>query len=107
MQVIFGVTILLNTKVMVIEIKHSQLNILTKLKDIFKRHNNKFQKIWKIQLTIANNFTSSIDHNDVQRVMHSRSDNIQIVINDEADEVIKELDSLKILIHLEIGIKII
>ena len=39
--------------------------------------------------------------------MHSRSDNIQIVINDEADEVIKELDSLKILIHLKIDIKII
>ena len=30
-----------------------------------------------------------------ERVMHSKSDNIEIMINDEADEVIKELsDSL-------------
>ena len=34
--------------------------------------------------------------NDEERVMHSKSDNIEILINDEADEVIKELfDSLK------------
>ena len=31
-----------------------------------------------------------------ERVIHSKSDNIEIIINDEADEVIKELfDSLK------------
>ena len=45
---------------------------------------------WKIQLTIADNFISSLD-NDEERVMHSKSDNIEIMINDEADEVIKEL----------------
>ena len=33
---------------------------------------------------------SSID-NDGERVMHSRSDNIEIMINDEADEVTKEV----------------
>ena len=43
---------------------------------------------WKIQLTIANNFISSID-NDEERVMHSKSDNIEIMINDEAYEVTK------------------
>ena len=43
---------------------------------------------WKIQLTIANNFISSID-NDEGRVMHSKSDNIEIMINDEAYEVTK------------------
>ena len=49
----------------------------------------------EIQLTIINNFISSID-NDEERVMHSKSDNIEIMISDEADEVIKELfDSLK------------
>ena len=49
----------------------------------------------KIQLTIANNFISSID-NDEERVMHSKSDNIEIMTNDEVDEVIKQLfDSLK------------
>ena len=87
-------TIILNTEVMVIEIKRYQLkNILIKfLKDI---NNLKKSDTWKIQLTIANNFISSID-NDEECVIHSKSDNIEIMINDEADEVIKELfDSLK------------
>ena len=49
-----------------------------------------------MELAIAINFVSSID-NDEERVMHSKSDDIQIMINnDEAEEVIKELfDSLK------------
>ena len=35
--------------------------------------------------------------NDEERVMHWKSDNVEIMISDEADEVIKELfDSLKI-----------
>ena len=47
---------------------------------------------WKIQLTITNNLIQFID----ERVMHSKSDNIEITINDEADEVTKEIfDSLK------------
>ena len=50
---------------------------------------------WKIQLTIANKFVSSID-NDEERVIHSKSDNIETMINNEADTVIKEFfDSLK------------
>ena len=52
---------------------------------------------WKIQVTIANNFHSFID-NDQDRVMYLKSDNIEIMINDEADvkKDIKELfDSLK------------
>ena len=53
------------------------------LKDII--NNLKKSDTWKIQLTIANNFISSID-NEI----------IEIMINDEADEVAKELfDSLK------------
>ena len=48
-----------------------------------------------MELAIAINFVSSID-NDEERVMHLKSDDIQIMINDEAEEVIKELfDSLK------------
>ena len=43
---------------------------------------------WKIQLTTANNFISSIV-NDEERLMYSKSDNIEIMINDEPDEVIK------------------
>ena len=42
----------------------------------------------KIQVTIANHFISSID-NDEGRVLPSKSDNIEVVINDEAGEVIK------------------
>ena len=45
--------------------------------------------------SVNNNFISSIDNDEVS-VMHSKSNNIEIMINDEADEVIKELfDSLK------------
>ena len=49
-----------------------------------------------MQLAIATKFISSID-NDEECLMHSKSDNIEIMINDEPDEVIKELyASLKI-----------
>ena len=49
----------------------------------------------KNQLTISNNFISSLD-NDEEHVMYSNSDNIEIMINDEADKVIEELfDSLE------------
>ena len=52
--------------------------------------------MWKIQLTITINFFSSEDDNDEQNVMHSKSDNIEIMISDKADEVIKKpFDSLK------------
>ena len=45
--------------------------------------------MWKIHLTIANNFTSSTDNN-IKHVMHSKSDSIEIMINDETYKVIKE-----------------
>ena len=83
-------------KVMVIEIKHCHLKnkIRPYLKDIIK--NYKISDTWKIQLRIASNFISSTDNNE-KHVMHSKIDNIEIIINDEEDEVIKDLlDSLKI-----------
>ena len=55
----------------------------------------KFKKI------IANNFISSIDNNE-ERVIYSKSDNIVIMTNDEADEVLKNF-----FILLKIDIKII
>ena len=58
------------------------------LKDII--NNSKKSDTRKIQLTIANNFISSTD-NDKERVMHSKSDNIEIMINDEGVEILKEL----------------
>ena len=60
------------------------------LKDIIKKSDT-----WKIQLIIANNFISSRD-NDEKRVLHSKSANTEIMINDEAHKIIKEsFDSLK------------
>ena len=52
--------------------------------------------MWKIQLTITINFISSKNDNDEEHVTHSKSDNIERMINDEADEVVKKLfESLK------------
>ena len=75
------------------------LKFLRFLKDIM--YNLKRSDTWKIELTKTINFMSSIDNNE-ELVMHSRSDNIEIMINDEANNVIKNL-----LIHSKIDIKII
>ena len=40
---------------------------------------------WKIQLTIANNSIFSLDK-DREFAVHSKSDDIEILINDKADE---------------------
>ena len=47
-------------------------------------NNCKKSDTWKTQLAIANNIISSID-NDGERVMHSKSDNTEIMINHETD----------------------
>ena len=69
---------------------------LNKLRPYLKDIKNDLKKSvpQKIQLTIAINFISSIDDSDEERVMHSKTDNIEITINDEADEVIEELSNL-------------
>ena len=56
---------------------------------------NNFKKSyrWKIQLTIAINFISS-KNNDEEPVMHSKSDNIEIMIKDKTNEVIEKLFDL-------------
>ena len=82
---------------MVIEIKQSVKEYLNKirpyLKDIIK--NLKKSDTWKFELAMTNNFISSVDI-DKEHVMHSKSDNVEIMINDEADEIIKTLfDSQK------------
>ena len=75
-----------------IEIKHLSVEeYLNKIRPYLKNINNlKKSYTWKVQLTIANNFISSID-NDEEHVMHSKNNNIEIMINDEADEIVKEL----------------
>ena len=49
---------------------------LNKIRPYLKDIINNFQKFdtWKIQLTVAMNFISSID-NDEERLVHSKSDN--------------------------------
>ena len=50
----------------------------------------------KIQLTIKVNSLSSKDDNDEKRAIQWNSDSIEIMINDKADKVIKQLSkSLK------------
>ena len=48
---------------------------------------------WKIQLTITINFIFS-KYDDEECALHSKSSKIEIMINDKADEVIKELFKL-------------
>ena len=45
---------------------------------------------WKIQLTMAINFSSSKD-SDETRTMHTKSNNIEIMIGSETDEIIEDL----------------
>ena len=52
-------------------------------------HNHKTQGEWKIQLTMAVNFISSKDSNET-RTMHKNGDDIEIMIGNEADEIIEE-----------------
>ena len=54
------------------------------MKDII--NNLKKFDTWKTQLTIAINFMSSID-SDEEGVIHSKSHNIEIIINDEAEKL--------------------
>ena len=72
-------------KVLVIEIKPHQ-SIKSYMKDIM--NNLKKFDTGKSQLTIAINFISS-KNTDEERVMHSKSDNIEIIIHNKADEVMK------------------
>ena len=79
-------------KVMVIALSVEEY--LNKTRPYLKDIINNLEKTdtWKIQLTIVNKFISSTDNDEE----HSKSDNIEIMINDEADKVIKEIfDSLK------------
>ena len=45
---------------------------------------------WKIQITMAVNFIFSEDSNET-RTMHTKSNNVEIMIGSETDEIIKKL----------------
>ena len=62
----------------------------TAIKDIKNIFRLKISGTWKIQLTIAISFISSRD-NDEEPVINSKSDSIEIMINDGEDEVIKQV----------------
>ena len=59
-----------------LSVKEYLNKIIPYLKDI---NNLKKSDTWKVQLTIANNFTSSI-YNDEDHLMHSKSGNITLVM---------------------------
>ena len=46
---------------------------------------------WKVQLTAEINFISLKPGSDETLIMHTRSDNIEIMIGDDNDDVIGEL----------------
>ena len=110
---IFGVTIILNlieyeskgdgNKTLLVKEYLNKIRPLLKflrfVKDIM--YNLKRSDTWKIELTKTINFMSSIDNNE-KLVMHSRSDNIEIMIHDGANNIIKNL-----LIYSKIDIKMI
>ena len=53
-------------------------------------NNHRTENEWKIQLSLAINFVSSKDFKET-RIMHTNSDNIEIFIGNETDEIIEEL----------------
>ena len=62
---------------------------LNKIKSYLKDIINDLKKfnMWKIQLTITVRFFFAVDNKDEEREMDSKTDNIEIMVNDEADEV--------------------
>ena len=54
-------------------------------------HDYKSKGEWKIQLTAEINFTSLKPDSDETRIMHTKSDNTEIMIGSDTNEVIKEL----------------
>ena len=59
------------------------------LADIINDYKSKGE--WKIQLTAEINFTSLKQDFDETRIMHTKSDNTEIRIGDDTNDVIKEL----------------
>ena len=97
-------------KVKVTEIKHYQLKeYLNKIRPYLKDITDNLKKCdtWKIQLTMVINLISP-KNNDNEHVMHSKSNNVEIKINDKPGEVIEELFQLllsKYYIGLETSMK--
>ena len=54
-------------------------------------NNHKTLGEWKIQLSMKINFVSSKDYSDETRTMSNWSDNIEIIMGNETDDIINEL----------------
>ena len=59
------------------------------LRELIKEY--KFKGEWKVQLTSEINFLSLKPGSDETHIIHTRSDNIEIMIGDDNDDVIEEL----------------
>ena len=59
------------------------------LRELIKEY--KLKGEWKVELTAEINFISFKPGSDETRIMHTRSDNIEIMIGDDNDDVIEEL----------------
>ena len=51
----------------------------------------KTQSEWKVQLTVSINFISSKKDSDETRAMSTKSNNIEVTVGSETDEIIEEL----------------
>ena len=75
---------------------HTQKN-LNKIRPYLKKdiiNNLKKSDTWKIQSTITINFISFKDDSNEECVMHSKSNNTEVMINDKAEKIIEEYMSL-------------
>ena len=59
------------------------------LRELMNYYKNKGE--WKLQLIAEINFISLKPGSDETRIMHTRSDNIEITIGDDNDDIIEEL----------------
>ena len=59
------------------------------LRKLINYYKNKGE--WKVQLTAEINFISLKPGSDETRIMHTRSDNIEIMVGDDNDDVTEEL----------------
>ena len=75
----------------ILSVKECLYMIRQYLSDII--NDRKTQGEWKIQLTMEIDFFSSKDSKDSNETcaMHITSDNIEVMVGDEADEIIKNL----------------
>ena len=54
-------------------------------------NDHKIKSEWKIQLPIAINFISSKPDSSETRIMYAKSDNVEIMIGSQTNEIIEEL----------------